>query len=100
MTRIGLIGSVLIVLATSFLSPSAEHVDRLPLTLRSRVQPFKAVDQWEEITLRQEFSAKETALLICDMWDNHWCQAAAKRCDALAKQMDPILKAARAKGVI
>src|SRR5262249_47917125 len=71
----------------------------LRLSLRSRVQPFKGVDAWEEVTLRKELPARETALLICDMWDDHWCKPAAKRCDALAKKMAPVIAAARAKGV-
>jgi nicotinamidase-related amidase len=71
----------------------------LHVSLRSRLQPFKGVDAWEEVTLRKELPAKETALLICDMWDDHWCKPAAKRCDALAKKMAPIIAAARAKGV-
>jgi nicotinamidase-related amidase len=33
------------------------------------------------------------------MWDDHWCKAAAGRCAALAKKMEPVLKAARARGV-
>jgi nicotinamidase-related amidase len=71
----------------------------LRLSLRSRVQPFKGLDAWDEVTLRKELPANETALLICDMWDDHWCKPAAKRCDALAKKMAPIIAAARAKGV-
>ena len=41
----------------------------------------------------------KTAVVVCDMWDNHWCQSAAKRCDALAKQAEPVLKACRAQGM-
>jgi nicotinamidase-related amidase len=33
------------------------------------------------------------------MWDDHWCKSAARRCDALAKKMEPVLQAARARGV-
>ena len=72
----------------------------LKLNLRSRVQPFKGSDTWEEVTLRKELPAKETALLICDMWDDHWCKPAAQRCGVLAKKMVPVLAAARDKGVL
>ena len=41
----------------------------------------------------------KTAIVVCDMWDDHWCKSAATRCDALAKQAEPVLKAARARGV-
>ena len=41
----------------------------------------------------------ETAILICDMWDNHWCRGATERCDAIAKKMAPVINAARDSGV-
>ncbi len=42
---------------------------------------------------------KKTAVVVCDMWDDHWCKNAAKRCGELAKQMEPILKSCREKGM-
>jgi nicotinamidase-related amidase len=71
----------------------------LHLSLRTRTQPFKGSDTWDEVILRKDIPAKETALLICDMWDDHWCKPAAKRCAELAKKMAPVVAAARARGV-
>jgi len=87
------------VLVSSFVSRSAEPTEKLVLELRSRVQPFKAKDEWHEVGLRREFPAKETAIIICDMWDKHWCDNATERCGEIAKRMDLVLRAARAKGV-
>lgn len=42
---------------------------------------------------------KKTAVVVCDMWDDHWCKSAAKRCAGLAGQMEPVLKAARERGI-
>jgi nicotinamidase-related amidase len=42
---------------------------------------------------------KKTAIVVCDMWDDHWCKSAATRCSALAKLAEPVLKACREKGV-
>jgi nicotinamidase-related amidase len=50
-------------------------------------------------TLTKTIDPKKTAIIVCDMWDDHWCQSAAKRCAELAKQAEPVLKAARAKGI-
>ncbi|MDB5312189.1 MAG: Isochorismatase family protein [Gemmataceae bacterium] len=47
---------------------------------------------------RRTIDPKKTAIVVCDMWDDHWCKAAAKRCGELAKQAEPVLKAAREKG--
>jgi len=41
----------------------------------------------------------ETAIIICDMWDNHYCQNAARRVKAMAPRMNQVIKAARDIGV-
>jgi nicotinamidase-related amidase len=79
---------------------AAEPDGSLHLNLRTRVQPFKGVDQWDEVLVRQEFPARETAIIICDMWDKHWCDNATRRCGALARKMASVLDAARARGVL
>jgi nicotinamidase-related amidase len=42
---------------------------------------------------------KKTAIVVCDMWDDHWCKNAATRCAELAKLAEPVLKACRDKGM-
>ncbi|MBN9121318.1 MAG: hypothetical protein J0I06_19560 [Planctomycetes bacterium] len=39
------------------------------------------------------------AVVVCDMWDDHWCKSAATRCAELAKQAEPALKACRDRGM-
>ena len=41
----------------------------------------------------------KTAVVVCDMWDDHWCKSASARCAELAKAADPVLKACREKGM-
>ncbi|MBY0230481.1 MAG: cysteine hydrolase family protein [Gemmataceae bacterium] len=69
-----------------------------PLKLRSRVEPFKGSGEWHEVSLERRFDPKKTALVICDMWDDHWCKSAAKRCDALAKKAAPVVERLRKSG--
>ena len=71
----------------------------LRLRLRTRVQPFKASGQWEEVYFFKDVPPAQTAIVICDMWDKHWCKGATERVDALAQRMSPLLKLARARGV-
>jgi nicotinamidase-related amidase len=71
----------------------------LRLPLRTRVETFKGSGAWDEAVVRHDFRAKETALIICDMWDDHWCKNAAKRCAELAKKADPVVATLRARGV-
>jgi nicotinamidase-related amidase len=86
------------------LPTSADEARKLPagilsLTLRSRVEVFKGSGLWDEVTVRKDLPARETAVILCDVWDNHWCQSAARRCDVLARRMAPVLAALRASGV-
>ncbi|MDR1981142.1 MAG: isochorismatase family protein [Tannerellaceae bacterium] len=41
----------------------------------------------------------ETAIIICDMWDRHWCDDATARVAEMAPVMNNLLTVARAKGV-
>src|SRR5437667_3368020 len=67
--------------------------------LRTRIEPFKGSGEWDEVNLVKEVSAAQVAIIICDMWDKHWCEGATERCGALAERMAPVIKAARARGI-
>jgi nicotinamidase-related amidase len=69
------------------------------LHLRNRQEAQAGSGKWDEVTVAKSFAAKETAILICDMWDKHWCQKASERCEILAKKMVPVLENARSVGV-
>jgi nicotinamidase-related amidase len=47
----------------------------------------------------ETWDPRRTALIICDMWDDHWCKGAARRVAELAGPLDATVKAARARGV-
>ena len=65
----------LIVLAA--LVPLAAADLRLPL--RTRVETFKGGGIWDEVRVERALPVHQTGILICDMWDNHWCTGAAGR---------------------
>lgn len=54
---------------------------------------------WREEITPITVPAAETAIIICDMWDNHWSRGAAERVDAMAPRMDAVVAAARSRGV-
>jgi nicotinamidase-related amidase len=41
----------------------------------------------------------ETAIIICDMWDKHWCDGATARVAEMTPAMNEVLNTARSKGV-
>ncbi len=71
----------------------------LKLKLRTRIEEPEGGDNWVERTIEKEIPVAGTAILICDMWDKHWCTFASERCEEIAKRMNGVVKAAREKGV-
>src|SRR5579863_1495076 len=71
----------------------------LRLPLRTRVEPFKGSGEWQEVHLERTLPVARTAIVICDMWDKHWCGGANRRVGALAERMNPVLDRARAYGI-
>ena len=72
----------------------------LKLTERSR----KAIDAdgkvLEVIEAPAEWAAAETALIICDMWDAHWCKSATTRTGEIAPRIDKLARTLRAQGAL
>ncbi len=46
-----------------------------------------------------EWDAHKTAIIICDMWNEHWCRGASRRVAEMAPRMNDVLDAARSAGV-
>ena len=80
------------------LSPFASNASAaespLELNLRSRARVAGAVADRKGV-----WDPKKTALIICDMWDDHWCKSAARRVEEMAGPLNEVVKAARARGV-
>ena len=70
----------------------------LDLTLRSvpAGSPTNSVAYQEEAV---HWEAQKTAIIICDMWDHHWCQGASARVAEMAPTMNRVIQLARARGV-
>jgi peptidase E/nicotinamidase-related amidase len=47
-----------------------------------------------------DWQVSETAIIVCDMWDDHHCKIAAQRVGVMAPRMNQVLTAARDRGVM
>ncbi|MBW3625398.1 MAG: isochorismatase family protein [Armatimonadetes bacterium] len=54
---------------------------------------------WEAKTEEEVLPTSEVALLLCDVWDRHWCRGAAERLEAMIPRMNATANAARDRGV-
>jgi len=71
----------------------------LTVNLRTRVEAFKGSGDWRAVNLQETVPVEGTAIVICDMWDKHWCGGATERVNALVLKMAPVLEAARKRGI-
>jgi nicotinamidase-related amidase len=73
----------------------------LSLELQSRklVADENGYRMWERKTVQADWPAKETALIICDVWDEHWSRGANERLAAMLPRLAATIEAARARGV-
>ena len=54
---------------------------------------------WRTVTEEAAWPAASTALLLCDVWDSHWCRGARERMEPLVPRMNETVAVARAAGV-
>jgi len=88
---------VFIVLSILFVSAAMNHENTLVIEKRSRVQIDST--QFDFVFTREDWRPEQTALIICDMWDKHWCPTASERVAELAPFMNQVVKIARKKGI-
>ena len=83
-------------------SPAAIANDASPLTvhLRRRVEVAPEANRWNAVTTATAWNPKQTAIVVCDMWDKHWCPTATARVAEMALRMNEVIKAARERGVL
>jgi nicotinamidase-related amidase len=78
------------------ISPARAADSNLEIHLRSRAKTANAYAIADKTV---SWEAKKTAIIICDMWDDHWCKSAARRVGEMAGPLNDTVKAARARGV-
>jgi putative heme-binding domain-containing protein len=90
-----------LVLALTGQAEPAEKVQE-PLVLHARVREADKAGAAGSFVVKEQvlrWQPAQTAIIICDMWNQHWCQGATRRVGELAPAMNRTIAAARAKGV-
>lgn len=67
---------------------------RVAIDAESATPKFKIVEQ------TVDWDPRRTAVVICDMWDAHWCRGAARRVVELAGPMNMVVARARELGAL
>lgn len=79
-------------------SSAADASPMVPIALRQRA---KQADGTYRVELKTtQWDARQTAIVICDMWDGHYCRASESRVAEMAPHMNEVVNAARQRGVL
>lgn len=72
----------------------------ISLHLRTRIQHSQGDGPATEAFLDESIDPAHTAIIITDMWDQHWCHGATERVRAIAVRMEPLIEQARRAGIL
>ncbi len=84
----------------SFSRVSLAEDQSLKLNLRSRAELEKDSGHFNVQMKSAEWNAAKTAVVICDMWDKHWCPGATARVAEMAPRMNELVVEARKRGAL
>ena len=92
---------MLIVIALPFLGLDTVKNDAVPLRISMQQMVPSVLDEgsWELRSRIEGWKPNETAIIICDMWDKHWCDDATTRVAEIAPEMNKVITIARERGV-
>ena len=79
---------------------SQSNLPALEISMQKRVPSEKEKGEFEITNNIQQWDPQETAIIICDMWDQHWCKGASERVTEMAPFMNEVVSIARDKGVL
>lgn len=57
-------------------------------------------ERWSVVEVPQRWACAETAIIICDMWDDHYCKLSAHRVNEMVPRLNRVLTAARDHGAV
>ncbi|MFO0952363.1 MAG: isochorismatase family protein [Isosphaeraceae bacterium] len=78
------------------------HRPKLAGTFRLRLRDRQVGKggQAKVVTREADWQVAETAVIVCDMWDDIYCKAAAQRIGVMVPRMNAVLSAARDHGAL
>lgn len=82
------------------LPPGPTRGDDLSLRFRKQVEVAPGAKRYHTLATPGTWDAGKTAVILCDMWDDHYCRSSAKRVAEMAPRMNEVVKKARTAGAL
>src|ERR1700733_775227 len=80
--------------------PAAPDAGALPLRARTLERIPGTADEWSVVNKNLEWDPHQTAVVVCDMWNQHWCKGATARVAEMAPRMNQVIAVARQQGML
>lgn len=77
-----------------------DNIQKMKMSLQKRVPSDSVAGDYLVVNEIQKWNPKETAIIICDMWNEHWCKGATERVSEMAPFMNNVVSIARERGVL
>lgn len=76
---------------------AAQSAPGLELFTRTRIA--KESNHVQVVNRQVRWVPERSAVIVCDMWDDHWCKGASARVAEMAPRMNEVVSAARKRGL-
>ncbi|MCH8042677.1 MAG: ThuA domain-containing protein [Planctomycetes bacterium] len=90
--------TILAAMHVSAVDAAADDAPSIVLTTRSRVATPDG--KYSTVNKTLTWNPRETAVVVCDMWDSHHCLNAVRRVTEMAPRMNQVLNIARDRGAL
>lgn len=74
-------------------------VNRLQFAAHHRLPLVRGRDEWIDVVRKYRIPVDQTALLLCDAWDKHWCSSFARRAELIIPRIAMAVEKLWATGV-
>jgi nicotinamidase-related amidase len=79
---------------------SQNNLPSLEISMQLRLPSEIEKGEFDITNNNQQWDPKETAIIICDMWNQHWCKGASDRVAEMAPYMNEVISIARNRGIL
>lgn len=79
---------------------TCSFAESFQLNFRKQIETEPDSGRYHTITEPGQWEASKTAVVICDMWNDHYCRNAARRVAEMAPRMNQTIAEARKRGAL
>ena len=74
--------------------------DMIDVQLRYQQEPSRDSDRFHRVIRTESWDPRQTAIIVCDVWDLHHCRNAVLRLEEFLPRLNDVLNNARDRGMI